>query len=1069
MSNEDLKKELDELRKQLKEFKDKQSERDNVVERMKKQLRERDEAIEKLKKRRTKPFNPIALYSGGLKPYTDEEEKVFLENEETKKLKEITEPRGEFFNPKTEQKDTISLQPHQIKFITKFINSDARGAVVFHGTGTGKTLTAVASSYAFLRYNPSSDVYVITPSATLQNFIFGMVQWGLDVRDKRYKFYTYDRYFRDKPSCDGSMMIIDEAHNFRTEIVEILKMRTDKETGEKEAYTSYKNVKGRTILENCAKVAKKVLLLTATPFVNVLYDIENLKAMVEGKDPLDPATFDGIATSAPARKDYFRCLISKFELPVSKDFPEKRESLVPIYMGKDFAKEYHKIENSPKKEVKAFFNGVRRLTNSFGDVNNIKVNWVIDLIKKGGKSVIFSVFLDNGIALLKSRLNKAGLRYAEITGRQNATMKEISKNRFNHFIPDDEAYRKRLMKLGLRNKELYDVDILLITKASAEGVDLIGTRNMVLMDGAWNEATIQQIIARAVRFKSHSHLPKNQRYVNIFRMLLVKETDRPTMNKISNNEFPQWKFILDEAKEKMRASKELNKLALKRDKVNFRADNLKDATIIRKIAKEKKLSVAEVKAMPRKDRKEAWKRVEFDRMDVQKKEQEILAGNMISPSIDLYMLIKSKSKQLVINNFIEALSNVEQLEQCVSPLEEEFFKRVNEKQERTKKAMTPKEKDNLRLELFGSGLASFSKKIESEVQETNDDLKKILDQSEEKRKKTLEKAIVNNLQEYFTPPFIADEMLRRIGIYSDKRDGIRVLEPSAGEGALMLPLIRRMAEGKQFLKIDLVEYAEDNRKILQQYKQGDMIELMNQRNFLKFVPSASYDYIVMNPPFHLRRKNFSKLYKRDIYDVDFVKRAFGMLKVGGKLIAITSQGFINNNTEPFGSFNRWLKTKNAVVEETKKGWSGTVSQNRKKQELMRKLSLNKFAFISMVKEKKDIKDDNELIKIDYNNLLYGKPELLEGQPVELMKNNKNQDPIKVDKPANILKQKSTTRRGGMTAKEMREKRIREYEDMSISELENEITNFDARRGNKDDEQELKTLLRIEREKKGNII
>jgi hypothetical protein len=43
----------------------------------------------------------------------------------------------------------------------------------------------------------------------------------------------------------------------------------------------------------------------------------------------------------------------------------------------------------------------------------------------------------------------------------------------------------------------------------------------------------------------------------------------------------------------------------------------------------------------------------------------------------------------------------------------------------------------------------------------------------------------------------------------------------------------------------------------------------------------------MNPPFHLR-KNENALLVRDVYDFDFVKRAFSFLKVGGVLVAITS-------------------------------------------------------------------------------------------------------------------------------------------------------------------------------------
>jgi len=150
----------------------------------------------------------------------------------------------------------------------------------------------------------------------------------------------------------------------------------------------------------------------------------------------------------------------------------------------------------------------------------------------------------------------------------------------------------------------------------------------------------------------------------------------------------------------------------------------------------------------------------------------------------------------------------------------------------------------------------------------------------------------------------------------------------------------------------------------------------------------------MNPPFHLRRSNFPDIYKRDIYDIDFVKRAFGMLDVGGKLIAITSQAFMGNKGEPFESFRKWLKTKNSVVQKTTQGWKGSFSQNERKRKLMADLSLKNFAFIILVKEEKDMKDNEELINIDWN-ILKGKPKMIGDQPAKFLENVKNQTPFSV--------------------------------------------------------------------------
>ena len=59
---------------------------------------------------------------------------------------------------------------------------------------------------------------VISPSALLFNFVAGLVQYGLDKNDNRYSFYTYEKYARNQKIAKDALLIVDEAHNFRTEI-----------------------------------------------------------------------------------------------------------------------------------------------------------------------------------------------------------------------------------------------------------------------------------------------------------------------------------------------------------------------------------------------------------------------------------------------------------------------------------------------------------------------------------------------------------------------------------------------------------------------------------------------------------------------------------------------------------------------------------------------------------------------------------------------------------------------------------------------------------------------------------
>ena len=62
--------------------------------------------------------------------------------------------------------------------------------------------------------------------------------------------------------------------------------------------------------------------------------------------------------------------------------------------------------------------------------------------------------------------------------------------------------------------------------------------------------------------------------------------------------------------------------------------------------------------------------------------------------------------------------------------------------------------------------------------------------------------------------------------------------------------------------------------------------LQEQKDFLNYVSNEQYDMIVMNPPFHLKKK-FSKL-KADMWDGDFVARGYALLKPGGEMLIIAT-------------------------------------------------------------------------------------------------------------------------------------------------------------------------------------
>jgi hypothetical protein len=62
-----------------------------------------------------------------------------------------------------------------------------------------------------------------------------------------------------------------------------------------------------------------------------------------------------------------------------------------------------------------------------------------------------------------------------------------------------------------------NIDVLVLSDVASEGVHFKGTRQLHIVEPPWNESSIQQIVGRAVRYRSHADLPEDQRNVHIFK------------------------------------------------------------------------------------------------------------------------------------------------------------------------------------------------------------------------------------------------------------------------------------------------------------------------------------------------------------------------------------------------------------------------------------------------------------------------------------------------------------------------------------------------------------------------
>jgi superfamily II DNA or RNA helicase len=420
----------------------------------------------------------------------------------------------DYFNSRCIEKSKIPLKDHQ-KLLVKHISTH-RALLAIHSVGSGKTLSAVTASQCFLQENPRGKVIVITPKSLQENFIKEMVQYNPNITNKGYEFYTYDGFVlakeKDKVDCENVMLIIDEAHNLRTEIG-ITKPKLDEVGG-----TEIKGKKSKFILD-CAKKAKKVLLLTATPIVNDAYDLANLISMVDGDEVITRTTFRKIMEDERIFNEYFGCKISIFEPNVeeTKEFyPRSEVEDVFIRMPEDYEEKYLEVEagNSTEaiKNPSAFYNGVRRVSNKLDDKKDSpKIQWIREFLEKHpyGKIVFFSHFLDAGVKSIERLLNEFEIPYKHIDGSISKLQRKIAVQDYN----SDE------------------IRALIISKAGGEGLNLMSTKYMILMEPSWNPAVAQQVIGRGIRFKSHYHLPKKDQLVEVFKLHLIKRNENARAGK----------------------------------------------------------------------------------------------------------------------------------------------------------------------------------------------------------------------------------------------------------------------------------------------------------------------------------------------------------------------------------------------------------------------------------------------------------------------------------------------------------------------------------------------------------
>lgn len=133
-----------------------------------------------------------------------------------------------------------------------------------------------------------------------------------------------------------------------------------------------------------------------------------------------------------------------------------------------------------------------------------------------------------------------------------------------------------------------------------------------------------------------------------------------------------------------------------------------------------------------------------------------------------------------------------------------------------------------------------------------------------------------------TPADVVAKMLD----YAQVEPGMLVLEPSAGKGNIVTPLIEAGA------RVFAVEQSHTLIAILQQKYAGKAVVVGG--DFLE-IPPDPVDRVVMNPPFE------------DGQDIAHVRHAYDFLSEGGRLVAIMGAGAFYRSDSRAVAFRTWLE------------------------------------------------------------------------------------------------------------------------------------------------------------------
>lgn len=436
-------------------------------------------------------------------------------------------------------------QPHQSVVAEYFLNSQHQGILLYWPLGVGKTCGSILMLDLLLEEFPDiyTKVYILTPGSLRENFLSQYCTVCGQRNNNKFVFLTtnYSRIAEVIPSSEemsNSIIIVDEMHTVINGYL-----------NESPTYvTLYNTLLGVT--------GSRFILLSGTPISKGYMDMYYISKLLSPNMFPQPSDFSMYfeQNREEELKPLLQEIVSRVTIQEdSTDYPSVVIKAQPVMISGEQLRSYEDLkdwENSvipPNERLKItnvllyrdqktrFYIAYsmiksRQLCNMYYPdmyvsdldldiqyVNNLrifapKIYIILSMIKsRPGKHVVYSQFkTSHGINAIARILELEGISYLTFTGDMDDAARSNVTNLFN----------------DLSNLRGENYKVLLMTEAAAQGQNFLHVRMQYILEQSIDELTIQQVIGRVNRFRSHSALEPHERNLTVMRFFATTQYAR---------------------------------------------------------------------------------------------------------------------------------------------------------------------------------------------------------------------------------------------------------------------------------------------------------------------------------------------------------------------------------------------------------------------------------------------------------------------------------------------------------------------------------------------------------------